>query len=126
MPDVARDEALLRLIQRSVEYWNSGELVSLSERFREDAVLFTPFARELDEAEDRWIHGRGPILAYLQGFRSEHPGFSIVDTFVDSRFYIAVLSDGTRSLGMVVEPNEEDATIKRLLLCRSLMRTGVP
>ncbi|MDF2118266.1 hypothetical protein PY365_22070 [Roseiarcaceae bacterium H3SJ34-1] len=113
------DEALIELVSRSVKFWNDGDMESLSQRFREDAVLSSPFLNE-----HKYLVGRQEIIEHLNWMKDEYPSSRIVDVFTDHTVYALLVADEASSyFTYIVEPDLTANLIRRLTICRSLMKS---
>ncbi len=122
MPHNQIDHDLIERAHRFVTLWNNGDLDVLAYRFREDAVLSSPFSE--GEPPD-WIHGREEIKAHLNILRLRHVSFSIIDIFSDRRFHSILIADRSEYLSVVIEPDEVSSLIRRMIICRSLMHSKI-
>jgi hypothetical protein len=115
------DDALVILVRRSVDNWNHGDMKSFSERFREDAVLSLPSVD--GRASNRLYFGRDEIARQLSMGRSKHGGFKMIDVSSNGALYTVLLTDGTRYLTFVVEPDHASGLIRRMSICRTLLHS---
>ena len=117
--DLFSDAELLELVSRSIKVWNDGDMASLSQRFREDAVLSSPF---LDEHE--YVVGREEIVEHLKWIKEEYLSCRIIDVFTDHTAYVLLVADEASSyFTFIVEPDLNTNLIRRLTICRSLMKS---
>jgi hypothetical protein len=117
--DLFSDAELLELVSRSVRFWNDGDMAALSQRFREDAVLSSPF---LDERE--YIVGREEIIEHLKWIKEQYISCRIVDVFTDHTVYVLLLAaEASSYFTYLVEPDLNTNLIRRLTICRSLMKS---
>jgi hypothetical protein len=117
--DLFSDAELLELVSRSVRFWNDGDMASLSQRFREDAVLSSPF---LDGRE--YVVGREEIIEHLKWIKEQYISCRIVDVFTDHTVYVLLLATEASSyFTYLVEPDLYTNLIRRLTICRSLMKS---
>jgi len=117
--DLFSDAELLELVSRSVRFWNDGDMTSLGQRFREDAVLSSPFAEEHE-----YIVGREEIIAHFKWMKEKYPSCRIIDVFTDHTVYVLLVADEASShFTYIVEPDLNSNLIRRLTICQSLMKS---
>lgn len=112
------DQRILDFVRKSIQHWNEGNIDAMSERFREDAALSSPFVS--DEASSTWVQGREEIIVHLKEVRAGYENFTVVDAATDTLFYSLLLSDGEEYLTVIVEPGASSLLIRRMFICRSV------
>ena len=109
---------VLAFVRGSIQHWNEKNVDAMAARFRDDAVLSSPFA--LEESSSTWTQGKDEIIAHLKMVRSRYEHFRVVDVATDTSFYTILLSDGKQYLTIIIEPDETSLLIRRMIICKSL------
>src|ERR1700744_1896293 len=95
---------LIAFVRASIQHWNSKNIDAMAARFRDDAVLSSPFA--LERSSSTWMQGKEEVIAHLKTVRSRYEHFRVVDVATNSSFYTILLSDGKAYLTIIIEPDE--------------------
>jgi hypothetical protein len=59
---------VIAFVRGSIQHWNKKNIDAMAARFRDDAVLSSPFA--LEHSSSTWIQGKDEIIAHLKIVRS--------------------------------------------------------
>jgi hypothetical protein len=114
----AAEIKVIAFVRASIQNWNKKNIDAMAARFRDDAVLSSPFA--LEHSSSTWIQGKDEIIAHLKIVRSRYEHFGVVDVATDSSFYTILLSDGKQYLTIIIEPDETSLLIRRMTICKSV------
>jgi hypothetical protein len=109
---------VLAFVRGSIQHWNEKDIDAMASRFRDDAVISSPFA--LEHSSTTWIQGKDEIVSHLKMVRARYEHFKIIDVATDSSFYTILLSDGREYLTIIIEPEQPSLLIRRLIICKSV------
>jgi hypothetical protein len=109
---------VLAFVRGSIQHWNAKNIDAMAARFRDDAVLSSPFA--LENSSSIWIQGKEDIITHLKMVRSRYEHFRIVDVATTASFYTILLSNGEQYLTIIIEPDETSLLIRRMIICKSV------
>ncbi|MDQ1422331.1 MAG: hypothetical protein QOJ52_4293 [Acidimicrobiaceae bacterium] len=109
---------IVAFVRGSIQHWNEKNIDAMAARFRDDAVLSSPFAQE--NSASTWIQGKDEIIAHLKLVRARYERFKVVDVATDTSFYTILLSDGREYLTIIIEPEQPSALIRRMIICKSV------
>jgi hypothetical protein len=105
-------------VRGSIQHWNKRNIDAMAARFRDDAVLSSPFA--LERSSSTWIQGKEEVIAHLKMVRSRYEHFRVVDVATNTSFYTILLSDGEAYLTIIIEPDQTSLLIRRMIICKSV------
>jgi hypothetical protein len=108
---------ILAFVRGSIQYWNAKNIDAMAARFRDDAVLSSPFA---PESSSTWIQGKEDIIAHLKMVRDRYEHFRIVDVATTASFYTILLSNGEEYLTIIIEPDQPSLLVRRMIICKSV------
>ena len=114
---------VVAFVRTAIQCWIENDIEAISDRFREDAVMSSPFV--LETSPTTWVRGRHDILRHLKGLRSRYRSPGIVNIATDAAlYYTLLLRDVEEYLTIIVELEDAPLLIRRMIICKSVFAEG--